>query len=50
VLIDKRGRIVYRAVGGRDFDHPEVREIVHALLARDAGDAAKPGSGGDAPR
>jgi len=50
VLIDKQGRIVYRAVGGRDFDHPEVREIVRALLARDAGDAAKPGSGGDASR
>jgi thiol-disulfide isomerase/thioredoxin len=50
VLIDKRGRTVYRAVGGRDFDHPEVRKIVRALLARDASDAAKPGSGGDASR
>jgi len=50
VLIDKQGRIAYRAVGGRDFDHPEVREIVRALLARDAGDSAKPGSGGDASR
>jgi thiol-disulfide isomerase/thioredoxin len=50
VLIDKRGRTVYRAVGGRDFDHPEVRKIVRALLARDASEAAKPGSGGDASR
>jgi thiol-disulfide isomerase/thioredoxin len=50
VLIDKQGRIVYRAVGGRDFDHPEVRGIVRALLARDADDTAKPGSGGDASR
>jgi thiol-disulfide isomerase/thioredoxin len=33
VLIDKQGRVVYRAVGGRDFDHPAVREIVHNLLA-----------------
>jgi thiol-disulfide isomerase/thioredoxin len=33
LLIDKQGRIVYRAVGGRDFDHPAVREIVRALLA-----------------
>ena len=30
VLIDKQGRIVYQAVGGRDFNHPEVRRIVSA--------------------
>jgi len=35
VLIDKQGRIVYRAVGGRDFDHPEVRRIVSELLSAD---------------
>jgi thiol-disulfide isomerase/thioredoxin len=35
VLIDKRGRIVYRAVGGRDFNHPEVRAIIRGLLADD---------------
>jgi thiol-disulfide isomerase/thioredoxin len=35
VLIDKQARIVYRAVGGRDFDHPEVRKIVRELLAAD---------------
>ncbi len=33
VLIDKRGRVVYRAVGGRDFNHPEVRAIIRSLLA-----------------
>ncbi|MGW8310232.1 MAG: peroxiredoxin family protein [Thiogranum sp.] len=33
VLIDKQGRIVYRAVGGRDFDHEAVRKIVRDLLA-----------------
>ncbi len=33
VLIDKRGRVVYRAVGGRDFNHPEVRTIIRKLLA-----------------
>jgi thiol-disulfide isomerase/thioredoxin len=33
VLIDKQGRIVYRAVGGRDFDHDDVRRIVRGLLA-----------------
>jgi peroxiredoxin len=35
VLIDKRGRVVYRAVGGRDFNHPEVRAIIRGLLADD---------------
>ena len=32
LLIDKQGFIVYRAVGGRDFDHPEVRKIIRELL------------------
>ena len=32
-LIDKQGKIVYRAVGGRDFDHPAVRKIVRDLLS-----------------
>ena len=31
-LVDKQGRIRYRAVGGREFDHPEVRKIIEALL------------------
>ena len=33
LLINKHGQVVYRAVGGRDFDHPEVRTIVRALLS-----------------
>lgn len=33
ILIDKQGRIVYQAVGGRDFNHPEVKAIVGELLA-----------------
>ena len=33
VLIDRRGRVVYRAVGGRDFNHAEVRAIIRGLLA-----------------
>lgn len=33
LLINKQGQIVYRAVGGRDFDHPAVRGIVRTLLA-----------------
>ena len=32
-LIDKKGRLVYRAVGGRDFDHPEVGRLIRKLLA-----------------
>jgi peroxiredoxin len=35
LLIDKQGQIVYSAVGGRDFDHPEVRAIVRGLLGAD---------------
>jgi thiol-disulfide isomerase/thioredoxin len=30
-LIDKQGRLVYRAVGGRDFDHPEVEKLIRVL-------------------
>ena len=32
-LIDKKGNIRYRAVGGREFDHPEVVKIVKQLMA-----------------
>ncbi len=32
VFLDKKGRVVYRAVGGRDFDHPEVKKIIRGLL------------------
>jgi peroxiredoxin len=32
-LIDKEGRIRYRAVGGREFDHPEVIKIIEQLMA-----------------
>lgn len=35
VFLDKKGRIVYRAVGGRDFDHPEVKKIIRGLLQDD---------------
>ena len=33
-LIDKKGRLAYRAVGGRDFDHPEVERLIRELLAQ----------------
>lgn len=32
LLVDRQGNIVYRAVGGRDFDHPEVRGLIRALM------------------
>lgn len=31
-LIDSQGRIAYSAVGGREFDHPEIERQVRALL------------------
>jgi thiol-disulfide isomerase/thioredoxin len=31
-LIDPAGRVVYRAIGGRAFDHPEVERIILRLL------------------
>jgi thiol-disulfide isomerase/thioredoxin len=33
VIIDKQGNIVYRAVGGREFDHPELIAMLRALIA-----------------
>lgn len=32
-LIDKKGRIRYKAIGGREFDHPEVEKLIDLLLA-----------------
>jgi len=32
-LIDKKGNIRYRAVGGREFDHAEVIKIIKQLIA-----------------
>jgi thiol-disulfide isomerase/thioredoxin len=31
-LLDKQGRVAYRAVGGRAFDHPEVEQTIRGLL------------------
>jgi thiol-disulfide isomerase/thioredoxin len=38
LLINRQGQVVYRAAGGRDFDHPEVRAIVDKLLTEGNGD------------
>ena len=32
-VIDRAGRLVYRAIGGREFDHPEIAQTIEALLA-----------------
>lgn len=32
-LLGKDGRVVYRAVGGRELDHPSIEQVVRALLA-----------------
>lgn len=31
-LIDKQGKVRYRAVGGREFNHPEVVQIIQQLI------------------
>lgn len=31
-LVDRRGRLVYRAIGGREFDHPDIQRLLQALL------------------
>ena len=32
-IVDKKGHIAYRAVGGREFDHPEIEKLIRALIA-----------------
>lgn len=31
-LIDKKGMVRFRAIGGREFDHPEVEKLILQLL------------------
>jgi len=31
-ILDQQGRVVYRAMGGREFDHPEIERSIRALL------------------
>ncbi len=33
-LVDKRGRIVASAIGGREFDHPEIVKTIKELLQK----------------
>jgi len=40
MLIDKQGRVVYRAIGGRNFNHPDVRKLIQQLI--DAPDSHSP--------
>lgn len=32
-IIDKKGNIVYRMIGGREFDHPEIVKVIDKLIA-----------------
>ena len=32
-IVDKRGRLAYRAMGGREFDHPDIEKKLRALIA-----------------
>lgn len=34
-LLDRKGRVVYRAIGGREFDSPESVSVINKLLADD---------------
>ena len=40
LLINRQGQVVYRAIGGRDFDHPRVRAIVNELLTDNASETS----------
>ena len=31
-IVDQQGRVVYRAMGGREFDHPEIERAIRGLL------------------
>jgi thiol-disulfide isomerase/thioredoxin len=33
-IVDKQGRVVYRAMGGREFDHPAMEQAVRDLLKK----------------
>lgn len=33
-LVDKQGRIVASAIGGREFDHPEMVQAIRALISK----------------
>ena len=41
-ILDKQGRIVYRAVGGREFDDPAILAQLQSLLDERPGKAPKP--------
>jgi len=36
-IIDKRGRLAYRAIGGREFDHPQILNRIERLLREKTG-------------
>lgn len=34
-IIDPQGRIIYRAIGGREFNHPDVTTLIDSLLKKE---------------
>ncbi len=34
-IIDPQGRIIYRAIGGREFNHPDVTTLIESLLKKE---------------
>lgn len=42
-IIDKRGLVRYKAIGGRDFDHPEVKALMRRLMNEAPASAATGG-------
>ena len=31
-IVDREGRIIYKAIGGREFDHPDMTKLIESLL------------------
>jgi hypothetical protein len=34
-IIDRQGRIIYRAIGGREFNHPDVLKLIETVLKQE---------------
>jgi thiol-disulfide isomerase/thioredoxin len=42
-LVDRQGRLVYRAIGGREFDHPDIERLLQTLLDESGDDSGRIG-------
>ena len=43
-LVDRQGRLVYRAIGGREFDHPDIERLLQTLLEQAGDDSGQSGN------